>query len=148
MTERQSLIKHFIPQRLSLAIVTLLILVSSSLSAQLLDPDSAFNPRIRSKVSPSFLADNDSYYDVELDDMPQGLDHPFSGLGKFGSSFVDFFRVGEPRQHMLDYAYQDGVIDWQSRLNVIAGYDHRRDDGDDYGVWYKGIRFNSRLGEH
>ncbi|MDP2172664.1 MAG: hypothetical protein Q8J62_02705, partial [Candidatus Cloacimonadaceae bacterium] len=127
---------------------TLLIcLMAMPLTAQLLAPDSAFNPVVRSRVTSGFLIDNDSYYDVELGDMPAGLDHPFSGIGKFGNAVIDFFRIGEPRQHMLDYAFADTIIAFKSRLNVIAGYDHRIEEEDSYGFWYKGFRFNSKLGE-
>jgi len=133
---------------LRLALTLLLCLGAGTLTAQLLGETSAFAPKVRSQLSPSLLADNDSYFARDPLPATSGLSHPFRRWSVFRDALVDGFRPGNPHYALLQYAHRDSVVDFLGEMNVIAGYDYRWDDPGDYGFLYKGIRLNTILNQH
>jgi hypothetical protein len=101
---------------------------------------------VRSELIESPLLQNFTLEDSLPPQAEQGISHPFFGFRRFKGALVEAFSSGERRQAILQYASRDSSIDFTGELNVVAGYDYRAMDSSGYGFLYKGVRFNSAIG--
>ena len=124
-----------------------LLLTQLLLPALLPAIDEAFIPEIRSLVSYSVLADNDTYYS-SLPNVPEpGLRHLFSKWSSLIALFPDLVKTGNPEHALIQYSHRDSSFSYALEASIHTGWDHRWDDPGDYGLNYIGFRVNSVFNE-
>lgn len=99
----------------------------------------------RSAFYESILLDPDAA-DFSSDiDAPPGFSHPFSSWKRLGNAIIDALSPGSPHYSLLQYGYQDSLLNFRTEMNFVAGYDHRLEEDKSYGFIWKGIRLKSRI---
>lgn len=100
---------------------------------------SAFIPPVRTQFKPSLLTDNPAYRLMHLQELEDGLTHPFQSLNSFTEAFTDVFTASSPRQDLLSYRHPKLKAD----VNIYAGYEADFTNAGDYDWWYKGWKLEA-----
>jgi hypothetical protein len=108
---------------------------------------SAFYPRVSSWLSPSFLADNETYNISDPKTPIQGISVPFQNWHAIKSSAIELFSPGNPRRALFQYSHRDSSFSYAAEANIFTGFDQRWEDDGDYGLLYLGLRVNSVFNE-
>ncbi|MCB5246654.1 MAG: hypothetical protein LHW57_01330 [Candidatus Cloacimonetes bacterium] len=126
-------------------LVPLLFLVAAAAlcPAQTNFTNTAFYPDIRSQLTPSQLADNETYrLDTPLT-WGTGAHVPFESWKAIKSSALEIFLPGERQRALLQYAYKDSSLSYALEANIFTGRDQRWDPAGAYGLTSLGLRVNS-----
>lgn len=131
------------PLKMRMTLLLLFTLAAALSHAQTSFANTAFYPDLRSQVTASPLADNETYNLRDPLVRGPGAHAPFESWRAIGSSFVEIFLPGEHQRSLLQYSHADSSLTYTLEANVFTGWDHRWDPDGAYGLNPLGLRVNS-----
>ncbi|HPM05315.1 MAG TPA: hypothetical protein PL160_06305 [Candidatus Cloacimonas sp.] len=108
-------------------------------------PDSAFAQPVKENFKTSLLNYPEPAKADSINVYGNGLNHPFTSIGRFGDAVLDAFRPGKARHCLVGYQSPDRLL--KAEFNVLAGYEPVFAESLS-AFFYKGFSLKSSLGRH
>lgn len=137
-------------RRLGITKLSLLLFIALAgplCHAQTTFTNTAFYPDVRSQLTSSFLADNETYNLREPLILGPGAHAPFESWEAIKSSLLELFLPGDYKKSLLQYSHTDSSLTYALEANIFTGWDQRWDPDGTYGLNPLGLRVNSSFND-